>query len=153
MKRTIPTYILLFLVAFQVISAVPAGWILISDPSGEKLGLPIRLLNQSPFDNFLIPGLFLFFILGIVPLLILYGLIIKKELKFFQKLNIYKNYHWSWTFSYYLGLVLILWINMQLYFGVEFGLLHLIYSMLGLLIIIITHLPSTKQNYNIKNIR
>ena len=153
MKRTIPTYILLFLVAFQVISAVPAGWILISDPSGEKLGLPIRLLNQSPFDNFLIPGLFLFFILGIVPLLILYGLIIKKELKFFQKLNIYKNYHWSWTFSYYLGLVLILWINMQLYLGVEFGLLHLIYSMLGLLIIIITHLPSTKQNYNIKNIR
>ena len=152
MKRSIPTFILLFLIVFQVISAVPAGWVLISDPSGEKSGLPIKLLDQSPFDNFLIPGLFLFFILGLLPLQILYGLITKKELKIFQKLNIYKNCHWSLTYSYYLGLVLILWINMQLYFKIEFGLLHLIYAILGLLIIIITHLPSTKQNYTIKNI-
>ena len=71
----------MFLIAFQVISAVPAGWALISDPSGSKLGLPKILLNQSPFENFMIPGLFLFFILGLVPLIILYGLITKKELE------------------------------------------------------------------------
>jgi len=152
MKRTISTYILMILIAFQVISAVPAGWLLISDPSGEKLGLPITLLNDSPFDNFLIPGLFLFVILGLLPLLILYGLITKKEFRFFQKINIFKNYLWSWTFSYYFGFVLVVWINMQLYFRIEFGLLHLIYSTLGLLIIFITHLPSIKKNYKIKNI-
>tara|TARA_R110002096_G_scaffold323145_1_gene517271 strand:- start:1792 stop:2247 length:456 start_codon:yes stop_codon:yes gene_type:complete len=148
MKRT-TSYILMFLIAFQVISAVPAGWILVSDPSGEKLGLPRILLNQSPFDNFLIPGLFLFFILGLVPLLILYGLITKKGLKFFQKINIYKNYHWSWTLSYYFGLVLIVWINMQLYFRIEFDLLHLTYSMLGIFIVFITHLPATKDYFRI----
>jgi len=152
MNRTIPTYILMILIAFQVISAVPAGWLLISDPSGEKLGLPITLLNDSPFDNFLFPGLFLFVFLGLIPLLILYGLITKKEFRFFQKINIFKNYLWSWTFSYYFGFVLVVWINMQLYFRIEFGLLHLIYSMLGLLIIFITNLPSIKKNYKIKNI-
>jgi len=147
MKRSIPTYILMFLIAFQVISAVPAGWALISDPSGTKLGLPRILLNQSPFNNFLIPGLFLFFILGLLPLFILYGLITKKQYIFFQRLNIYKNYHWSRTYSYYFGLELVLWINMQLYFRIEFDLLHLIYSTLGLLIIFISHLPATKRDY------
>ncbi|GAA4941095.1 hypothetical protein GCM10023314_12550 [Algibacter agarivorans] len=146
MKR-ITSYILILLIAFQVISAVPAGWALISDPSGETLGLPIILLNQAPFDNFLIPGLFLFFILGLIPLLILYGLITKKELKFFQKINIYKNHHWSWTFSYYFGLVLIVWINMQLYFRIGFDILHLIYSMLGICIVFTSHLPATKAYY------
>ena len=139
------------LIAFQAVSAIPAGWLLIIDPSGEKLGLPIRFLNQSPFDNFLIPGLFLFFILGVVPLIILYGLITKREFKFFQKINIYKNYHWSWTFSYYLGLVLIVWINMQLYFKIGFSMLHFLYSMLGIFIIFITHLPATKNDFLTKN--
>ena len=137
----------MFLIAFQVISAVPAGWALISKPSGSKLGLPKILLNQSPFENFMIPGLFLFFILGLVPLIILYGLITKKEFKCFQKINIHKDHHWSWAFSYYFGLVLIVWINMQLYFRIEFDLFHLIYSILGLFIIFISHLPVTKYAF------
>jgi hypothetical protein len=84
MKRSIPTYILMFLIAFQVISAIPSGCALISDPSGEKLGLPRVLLNQSPFNDFLIPSLFLFFILGLLPLLLLYRLITKKQIVFFK---------------------------------------------------------------------
>lgn len=148
MKRT-TSYILIFLIAFQIISAVPAGWALISDPSGSKLGLPKILLNQSPFDNFMIPGLFLFFILGLVPLIILYGLITKKEFKYFQKINIHKDHHWSWAFSYYFGLVLIVWINMQLYFRIEYDLLHLIYSMLGICIVFMSQLPDTKEYYRI----
>ncbi len=149
MKRSIPTYILMLLILFQVISAVPSGLLLIIDPSGEILGLPIGMLQYSPFFDFLIPGLFLFFVLGVFPTLVLYGLVRKSKSSILEKINFDKNYHWSWTFSYYVGLLLVLWINMQLFFIRDFDILHFIYSMLGILIIIITHLPNTKNDYQI----
>lgn len=147
MKRSISSYLLIMLVFIQMISALPAGLSLITDPSGTNLGLPIELLQPTPFHDFLIPGLFLFIFLGLFPALIFYGLIKKPIFKSLEKFNLYKDYHWSWTFSYYLGLILILWINMQLYFIREFSILHFVYSILGILIILIAHLPSTKRDF------
>ncbi len=149
MKRSITTYVLMFLILFQVISAVPSGLLMIIDPSGEKLGLPIKLLQDTPFPDFLIPALFLFLVLGVFPGIVLYGLIKKKHFSTAEKLNLYKNHHWAWTFSYYVGLLLIMWINMQLFFIKSFDIAHFVYSMLGVAIIMITHLPSTKRDYEI----
>ncbi len=146
-KRAITTYILMFLILFQMISAIPTGWLMIIDPSGNKLGLPIEILRYSPFSNFLIPGLFLFFVLGIFPLIVLYGLVRKNKSIVLEKINLYKNYHWSWTFSYYVGVLIVLWINMQLLFIKEFHIYHFIYSILGIVIVFVVHLPSTKKNY------
>lgn len=146
-KRNFIRYILFLLIFFQIISAIPAGFLLIYDPSGSKLGYSLEQLNLSPFPNFLIPGLFLFTVLGLFPIIIFYGLIKKPTFKLAEKINLYKNYHWSWTFSYYLGMLLILWINIQLYFIREFSILHFIYSLLGVLIIFITFLPVTKKEY------
>ena len=146
-KKSISSYILKFLVLFQSIGAIPAGFSMIIDPSGQQMGLPIALLEQSPFSNFLIPGLFLFIILGVLPALTFYGLIKKPTMKWLEKLNLYKQYHWSWTFSYYLGLILILWINMQLFFIKDWSILHFVYSMLGVLIIVVTLWPTTKKDY------
>ena len=147
MKKSISTYLLIVLVCFQMISAIPAGLMMILDPTGAMLGLPILMLEPSPFSNFLIPGLFLFFILGIFPAIIFYGLVKKTNLKFANRLNLYKGQHWSWTFSYYLGLLLVLWINMQLFFIKSWDILHFVYGMLGILIIVATHLPNTKRDY------
>ena len=146
-KRSIPTYLLLFLIAFQAISALPVGLSLIINPTGKGIGIPLELLRESPFDNFFIPGLFLFIVLGLFPVLILYGLQTKKYFKTAQKLNLYNNYHWSLSFSYYLGFILILWINMQLLFRIGFHVFHFIYTMVGLLIIFISHLPATKNDF------
>ena len=147
MKRPATSYLLIFLVLIQIISAVPAGWMLIADPSGTNLGLPVEMLQYSPFPDFLIPGLFLFIVLGIFPIVIVYGLIKKTEFKLANKINLYQKYHWSWTFSYYLGLLLILWINMELLFIKDYSFLQVIFSMLGVIIIVITHLPVTKRYY------
>ena len=147
MKRPITSYILILLTFFQIISAVPAGWSLISDPSGCNLGFSTEMLKNSPFHDFLIPGLFLFIVLGIFPIIIFFVLIKKTKFNLADKINLYKKYHWSWTFSYYLGILLVLWINMQLIFLKEFSIIHFVYSMIGVLIILITLLPSTKEYY------
>lgn len=151
MKAKLLRYVLMILISFQAISAVPAGLILIIDTTGEKLGLPIRMLNGTPFKDFLIPGLFLLILLGLFPILIVYGLLKKPNSKLADKMNLYKNQHWAWTFSYYLGLLLVVWINMQLFFIKDWGMLHFVYSMLGVLIIVVTLLPDVKSYYAMKS--
>jgi hypothetical protein len=149
MKKSFTYYILMFLLLFQSITAIAGGWGLVSNPSGSNLGFSVTMLEHSPFPDFLIPGLFLLVVLGIGPAVIFYGLIKKPKFRLAEMINIYKNYHWSWTFSYYLGIVLVLWIDIQVYFLRETSILHLVYSVLGVLIIILTHLPSTKKYYKI----
>lgn len=149
MKKSISSYILIFLVLFQFVGAIPYGFSMVIDPSGQSIGIPIYLLEQSPFSNFLIPGLFLFVVLGLFPALTFYGLIKKPKIKCLEKLNLYREYHWAWTFSYYVGILLVLWINSQLIFKIEFDVLHFLYSVLGICIIVFTHLPSTKKDYKI----
>lgn len=147
MKRPISSVVLIVLVLFQALGAIPSGISMILDPTGGFLGLPNHILESSPFSNFLIPGLFLTFVLGVLPVVVLYGLITKTEIVLLEKINLYKEYHWALSCSYFLGIVLILWINMQLYFGIGFHILHFIYSLLGLLIIFFAHLPGSRTYY------
>ncbi len=147
MKRSISANLLILLIFLQAISAVPSGLSLIIDPSGKGIGLPPGVLENTPFKNFLIPGLFLFVVFGLLPLITLYGLLSRKKLNWAQKINWDKKFHWSCTFSFYIGLLLILWINMQLYFGIAFNKLHFSYTILGVLIIILSQLPDTKRDY------
>jgi len=35
------------------------------DPYGATFGMPVEVLRNGPFDNFLIPGLFLFVVIGL----------------------------------------------------------------------------------------
>ena len=51
------------------ISAVPARIAMIIDPSGSIVGMPKEILIQSPFSDFLIPGIFLLMINGTGSLL------------------------------------------------------------------------------------
>ncbi|MDB4271049.1 hypothetical protein N9896_03025 [bacterium] len=147
MKRSIPGYLLILLIFLQAISAIPSGLSLIIDSSGKGIGLPPDVLENTPFNNFLIPGLFLFVVLGLLPLITLYGLLSRKKLNWAQKINWDRQFHWSCTFAFYIGLLLILWINMQLYFGIIFNKLHFSYAILGVLIIILSQFPATKREY------
>ena len=51
------------------IGAIPAGAMLIIDPSGGPLGMTTDALAGSPFPNFLIPGIFLLLVNGIGSLI------------------------------------------------------------------------------------
>jgi hypothetical protein len=46
------------------IGAIPAGALFVFDPSGAMMGNSVDMLSGSPFDSFLIPGLFLLIING-----------------------------------------------------------------------------------------
>jgi hypothetical protein len=73
-KTSYSLYILMALILFQGISGLFGGIALIIDPTGELLQMPLSMLDGSPFDTFLIPGIILFLILGIFPMIVFYGL-------------------------------------------------------------------------------
>jgi len=50
------------------IGALGGGAALVLGPRGEILPLPLSALQGSPFESYLVPGLILFFILGLGPL-------------------------------------------------------------------------------------
>ncbi|GIO84609.1 hypothetical protein J25TS5_15410 [Paenibacillus faecis] len=115
------------------------------DPSGRLLGMPPDLMRAPVFPNFLIPGLILFFVLGVGPLGVLFSLAGQKSWKLGEALNVFKTLHWSWTFSLYIGFALIIWITVQMYVLQAASVVHVGYLFLGLLIQTVTLLPGTQD--------
>lgn len=149
-KNLILRILLIVLVVFEAISGLVGGFGLLSDPSGILLNIPIIILNQTPFSNFLIPGLILFIILGVFPVFIVYGLIAKPSWKWANILNVYKDQHWAWTYSIYLGIILALWIDFQIMFIGYGHFIQTFYALLGIVIIIMALVPSVRNYYSLK---
>jgi hypothetical protein len=51
------------------IGAIPAGYLFIAKPDGSGLGLTVTQLAGSPFNDYHIPGLFLFTVNGLFNLI------------------------------------------------------------------------------------
>ncbi|MFS8082314.1 MAG: hypothetical protein ACMG51_02590 [Ginsengibacter sp.] len=73
--------LLIAFLAFLGLGAIGGGGVFIISPSGKLMGMPLSMLNNSPFNNFLIPGIILFSFLGLVPILLIIALIKKQESK------------------------------------------------------------------------
>jgi hypothetical protein len=50
---------------FVGLNAILGGFGLVSDPGGTKMNVPLELLKNSPFTNYLIPGLVLLIAIGV----------------------------------------------------------------------------------------
>jgi hypothetical protein len=64
-KRPLALWLLMLLLLFQGISATPSGFLLVLDPTGGRMQMPLEMLAGSPFPNYLIPGLILSIVLGL----------------------------------------------------------------------------------------
>jgi hypothetical protein len=146
-RKPFACHLLIFLHIFLGIGALFGGGVLIVSPDGSILSMPLKMLQNSPFNNFLIPGLILFVGLGILPLITAIFLISEKPLKIAEKLRLYKETHWSWNSSLYIGFILIIWITVELYMIQGVAFIHVFYIFLGLIIQAVTLLPSVKEHY------
>ena len=113
-KRT--RNIFLIVLGFLALGAIGGGIVLIISPDGELLGLPLSEFKNIPFNSYLIPGIILFSILGVIPSLLIIALLKKPESKIADQINIFKDMHWSWTYSIYIAFTLIGWIHIELIF-------------------------------------
>jgi len=143
--------IFLILLGFLALGAIGGGIVLIISPMGELLGLPFSEFKNIPFNSYLIPGIVLLSVLGIIPSLLIIALLKKPESKLAKRINIFKDMHWSWTYSIYIAFILIGWIHIQLIFlrGVHW--LHTFYMFYAILLLIVALLPGMRFLYKKKD--
>jgi hypothetical protein len=150
-SKAIEIYILIIVMAFEALGAIFGGVSLMNDPSGESIRLPITLLEGTVFNSFIIPGIILFLFLGFFPLFLIFPLIFKPNWPIINTLNIYKGYHWAWTYSLYTSLMLIIWINVQMMILGTGSVIQGSFGLLGVFILILTLSPGVKRYYRIQN--
>ena len=143
--------LLIFLLLFLSVGALFGGGAFLIFPEGWIEMTPELMLQHSPFKNFLIPGLILFTVLGLMPIFVVWGLIKRKKCKIAQLVNIYPDMHWSWSWAVYTGFALIIWIYMQVYFLQGFHWLHFFYFFYGILLLVVAFLRPVRQQYCMKN--
>ena len=93
--------------------------------------MPVDVLAGSPFADFLVPGMILFTVLGLVPLVVLYGL--------------YTERGWAWPAASMIGIALLVWIVVQ---GLIIGFGHWLqwlYLGLGFVLILLALHPSVRR--------
>lgn len=88
------------LLSFNGVGAIYGGWSLISYPDGSSIGLSLSLLVHTPFSDYIIPGIVLFVMNGLLSLVAL-GMLISKR----------KNY---WVYVLGEGVILFGWLVIQI---------------------------------------
>ena len=117
-RARITALVLLF---FLGLSALPAAVAMIADPTGNTMGLPPEMLDQTPFSNFLIPAILLGLFNGILSLL-------------FAILVIKKHPLQSWMIMFQGG-VLLVWITAEVIMNLFYPLLSIPYYLIAILLL------------------
>jgi len=107
------------ILCFVGIGALFGGVMALIDPSGKLFGMSTDLLKKGPFDSFLIPGLFLFLVIGLGHMLSFW--LVKKRVKFHPYV------------SGSMGCILMAWIVIQCYILEAVNILHVIYFIIGVI--------------------
>jgi hypothetical protein len=103
---------------FIALGAIPAGLLFLIDPTGEWMGNGTSMLANSPFPTFFIPGLFLFTVNGLGSIFGAYLSFRKKKIGGITGLA--------------LGIILCLWIILQVYWIGLSSLLQPLYFIVGM---------------------
>ena len=116
---------LFLLISFIAVTATLTGLLLISQPNGSLLNLPLNLLEGTFFKSYLIPGtLLVIFVGGINMLAVFYNL--KKDRS---------RYDWAMAG----GCVVSGWVTIQLLLIHTAHWLHILYFGIGVIIFLLAY--------------
>jgi len=139
--------LLVFLLGFLGVGAFGGGGVFILSPGGEMMGMPVSAIGNSPFSSFLIPGIILFTVLGLLPLLLVYALIKKPGWRSPEYFNFFNDMHWAWTYSVYAGFALIIWIQTEMICMKTVHWSQSLYMGIALAILFVALLPQVRMVY------
>ena len=122
MKKTLVVTVALILL-LNATAAIYGGGNFIIHPDGSSMDMSLDWLQNTPFHNYLIPGILLFIANGICSLVVLMALALK-----------FKLYPW---FIMAQGTVLFGWISIQMMMIQTINLHHFIFGSFGIALIII----------------
>lgn len=111
----------IFLLLLTAINAIVAGLLFIADPGGQMMGLSTEYLKHSPFNSYLVPGIILILVNGVLNLLAAIYAIRRRR------------YYTHWILIQ--GIILCGWIVVQVIMVRDINIMHLAMFLTGLIIV------------------
>lgn len=104
-RASVLRWALLAVLGQLVVRALAGGAALLLAPSGALVGLSTDALHETPFVDFLVPGLVLALVLGVYPTLVWYA--------------IYTRRRWGWIGAVSVALALSVWVAVEVAVGFD----------------------------------
>jgi hypothetical protein len=134
-RRPATVWILLLLLLVQGLGGLAGGLSLTIKPDGSIMQMDTSLLGGSPFHDYLIPGLILMLVLGVLPLVALAGLWLRRD--------------WAWYAAFVVGCGLMIWILVEIII-IPYNLLQPIFWIVGVLITVVSLLRPVRRFYGVR---
>jgi len=134
-RRPAAVWILMVLLLFQGLGGLGGGLSLTIRPDGSIMQMPVSLLDGSPFADYLIPGLILLLVLGVLPLVALAGLWLRRT--------------WAWYAAFVVGCGLMIWILVEITI-IPYDMLQVVFGLVGVLITVVSLLRPVRQFYDVR---
>lgn len=112
MGRRLAFWALVVSLVFLAFGGLYGGLSMLRDPSGASLGMDV-VLPRIPVPNYVLPGIFLVVVMGLLPLALAYGLVARPAWRWTTAVARLSGHHWAWTGALALGVVLVLWLAVQ----------------------------------------
>ena len=98
-------WLLLAVLGQLSVRALIGGTALLMRPSGEIIGLSTGPLDGTPFGDFLVPGIMLFVVFGVVPAVVCYAL--------------YTQRWWGWLTAVGVAVAMLAWVLVEAAVGFD----------------------------------
>jgi hypothetical protein len=141
----------IMLIALEVLLAFlgfASGITFLLDPSGKTHGMDTAVLETTPIGDFTLVGLFFVACYGILPILAIYGLWKLPRWRWTDAANKWTGQNWAWTATAATGVILILWIAVEvMLIGSPNGFprfLQAMMTLLGIVILALVILPRVR---------
>lgn len=139
--RAMCAWLLALALAFTAASGIGGGSALVSDPLGVQTGLSTELLANTPFADFMVPGLLLLVVIGGGSSVALYLLIVQPRAEWLDRLRLTPEAHGAWTVALAVGITLFAWMGVQVALIGLVSVLQVAYGLLALVIIALALAP------------
>ncbi len=146
-QRPLVVWLLIVLQFLLGFGAFVSGSLLVAVPDGSLMHMPLSMLQFSPFSSFLIPGIILSLLLGLYPLAVAYALWRQPAWRWPEGLNPFKRMHWSWAASLSAGVIVLVWILVEMLMLRSVAFLHVLYFVWGWALIVLTLTQGVRQHY------
>jgi hypothetical protein len=135
---------LVWVLGFVGITALPSGLLMMAFPDGALFGMPLTMLEFSPFETFFWPGALLFTFLGLLPLSAVWLLRAMRTPGWAGAPERASPRRAAWLAAGASGVATVVWIVTQIVMIRGFHVLHVVYGGAGLAIVTLALAPSVR---------